>query len=414
MADDIAEILDFPMLRPKDRPFALAPEYEDLRARCPVAPVKQWDGGTAWLVSRYEDQRAILADPRASSDNRRTGFPFPSKAAASRAGIRTLVTMDDPEHAEHRNMLTKHFTVQRANELRPLIRQVVDEVIDEMTSTLPPIDLVDAFAKPVPTRIMCAFLGVPYSERRFVQERSPILGSPTATPEQSRTAALELGEFFGKLIDAKMSDPADDVLSELVTKHVKTGKLTREGAINMAALIMNAGHDTMQNMIALGVLTLLEHPGELARLRESDDPELAAGAVDELLRYLNVAQNGRRRVALEDIEVAGQVIRAGEGIIMPTESGNRDERFFADPEVLDVGRAPRHQIAFAYGIHQCLGQALARVELEIAYTTLLRRIPSLRLATPLAQIEFNRDTVIYGVRELPVSWLDVNPTCGGA
>ena len=169
---------------------------------------------------------------------------------------------------------------------------------------------------------------------------------------------------------------------------------------------MNAGYGTVWNMIPLGTLMLLEHPAELARLRDSDDPALPARAVDELLRLLNPNQIGRRRVALEDIEIGGQLIRAGEGVIMPTQSGNRDESVFPDPERLDIGRDARQHIAFSYGFHQCIGQSVARVELEVAITTLLRRIPTLELAKPASDLTFKNDMIVYGVDELPVSWTD--------
>jgi cytochrome P450 len=169
-------------------------------------------------------------------------------------------------------------------------------------------------------------------------------------------------------------------------------------------LLLLAGHETTANMIALGTLALLEHPDQLALLRDSDDPKLVAGAVEELLRYLNITHNGRRRVALADIEIGGQVIRAGEGIILANDVGNRDPDAFADPDRLDLRRDARHHVAFGFGVHQCLGQPLARMELQVVYSTLYRRIPTLRLATDVRRIPFKDDGFVYGVYELPVTW----------
>jgi cytochrome P450 len=173
----------------------------------------------------------------------------------------------------------------------------------------------------------------------------------------------------------------------------------------MGVLLLVAGHETTANMIALGTLALLEHPDQLARLRETDDPKLVASAVEELLRYLNITHGGRRRVALADIEISGQVIRAGDGLIMPTDIGNRDpEAFPDDPDRLQIDRDARRHVAFGFGVHQCLGQPLARMELQVVYGTLYRRIPTLRLAADLDEIPFKHDGFVYGVYELPVTW----------
>ncbi|RDI34771.1 cytochrome P450 [Lentzea flaviverrucosa] len=172
----------------------------------------------------------------------------------------------------------------------------------------------------------------------------------------------------------------------------------------MGVLMLLAGHETTANMIALGTLALLEHPDQLARLRESDDPAFVSSAVEELLRYLHITHNGRRRVALQDVEIAGETIRAGEGVIMAGDIGNRDPSVFPDPDRLDLGRNPRQHVAFGFGVHQCLGQPLARMELQVVYSTLYRRIPALRLATGLENIPFKHDGSVYGVYELPVTW----------
>jgi cytochrome P450 len=171
----------------------------------------------------------------------------------------------------------------------------------------------------------------------------------------------------------------------------------------MAQLMVTAGHETTANMISLGTRALLRNPDQLALLRESDDPRLVAGAVEELLRYLSVT-TGRRRVALEDVEVGGQLIRAGEGVIVDLDTANRDSTVFDQPERLDLRRNARQHVAFGFGAHQCLGQSLARVELQVVYGTLFRRVPSLRLAAETTDIQFKDDAIVYGVYELPVAW----------
>jgi cytochrome P450 len=225
--------------------------------------------------------------------------------------------------------------------------------------------------------------------------------SSRSTPEEAVAAGDELKEYLVRLLDRKADEPSDDLLSRLVVEQAET--MTRAQIADMGVLLLVAGHETTANMIALGTLTLLQHPDQLAELREGD-PELVKSAVEELLRYLTIVHSGRRRVATEDVEVGGRLIKAGEGVIVATDSGNRDEKAFPDPDVLDIHRDARRHIAFGYGVHQCLGQPLARVELQVVYGTLYRRVPTLRLAVPLEQVRFKHDMLVYGVHELPVSW----------
>jgi cytochrome P450 len=221
--------------------------------------------------------------------------------------------------------------------------------------------------------------------------------------EDRAAAAGRLFEYLDTLIGEKLAHPGDDLLSGL-TERITSGELTRPEAAQMGVLMLIAGHETTANMIALGTLALLENPEQLALLRDGDDPELIAGAVEELLRYLNITHNGRRRVALEDIEVAGQLVRKGEGLILANDIANRDPDVFPEPDRLDIQRNARQHVAFGFGVHQCLGQPLARVELQVVYGTLYRRIPTLRLAAALDELPFKHDGSVYGVYELPVTW----------
>jgi cytochrome P450 len=265
------------------------------------------------------------------------------------------------------------------------------------------VDLVEAFALPVPSLVICGLLGVRYSDHDFFQDNSKILINRDAAPEERAAAAGRLFAYLDDLIGEKIDNPGDDLLSGL-TERIGNGELSRQEAAQMGVLMLIAGHETTANMIALGTLALLEHPDQLAVLRETDDPKLVASAVEELLRYLNITHNGRRRVALEDIEIAGQVIRAGEGVILANDIANRDPEVFPDADRLDIRRDARRHVAFGFGVHQCLGQPLARMELEVVYSTLYRRIPTLRPATEVDQVPFKHDGSVYGVYELPVTW----------
>jgi cytochrome P450 len=391
----------FPMER--DCPFDPPPELSRIRAECPVSRVRLWDGSHPWLVTGYDDQRAVLADHRFSADVTRPGYPHVTAAsAARRRRSRTFISMDEPEHGMYRKMLTGTFMIKRVEALRPRIQRIVDDLIDAMLAGAPPADLVTDFALPVPSLVICELLGVPYADHAFFQRCSRTLVSTRSTPQDATAAADELKDYLSRLLERKGAEPADDLLSKLVVE--QSGTLTRSQIADMALLLLVAGHETTANMIGLGTLTLLQHPDQLAELRATEDPKLVAGAVEELLRYLTIVHSGRRRVAVEDVEVGGRLIRAGDGVIVTTDSGNRDAHAFPDPDVLDIHRQARHHVAFGYGVHQCLGQPLARVELQVVYGTLYRRVPTLRLAVPLEEIRFKHDMLVYGVHELPVSW----------
>jgi cytochrome P450 len=396
---------NYPLSRAAGCPFDPPPGLTALQAGQPIARVRLWDGSMPWLITRHADQRALLADPRVSSDCQRPGYPFTSASLqVRRQSSISFSAMDDPEHARLRRMVIPSFTVKRMNMLRPAVQQIVDDLIDQLLNGPKPADLVSEFALPVPSLVICELLGVPYADHDFFQRHSRIQVRPGAATDEVMGAQEELVRYLDRLIGVKLADPADDLLSALAVQRVRTGELTRDELARMGVMLLVAGHETTANMIALGTLALLEHPGQLAALRDAGDPELVRGAVEELLRFLTIAHFGRRRVALADIEINGQRIRAGEGIILPGDVGNRDPDVFAEPGRLDVHRDARRHLAFGSGVHQCVGQPLARMELQVVYGTLYRRIPSLRLAVPVTDIPFKYDAAIYGVYELPVTW----------
>jgi cytochrome P450 len=399
-----AEVPDYPMPRAAGCPFDPPPALHTLQAQSPISRVRLWDGSTPWLVTRYEDVRALLADPRISSDSTHPHFPHSGAAQMERRTLaRSFINMNDPDHARLRRMVTAAFSIKHVEALRPAIQKIVDGLIDAMLAGPKPVDLVEAFALPVPSLVICELLGVLYADHDFFQTNSKILIRRTTTAEQAREATQRLIDYLDGIIGERLAHPADDLLSRLAAR-VGVGELSRREAASMGVLLLIAGHETTANMIALGTLALLQHPDQLAQLRESDDPKLIASAVEELLRYLSITHSGRRRVALEDIDIGGVTIRAGEGVVLANDVGNRDPAAFSDPDRLDVERNPRHHVAFAFGVHQCLGQPLARVELQVVYGTLYRRIPTLQLAVDLAQIPFKHDGLVYGVYELPVTW----------
>jgi cytochrome P450 len=403
VASDAVKTPEYPMKRAAGCPFDPPPDLAALQQDKPLTRVSVGDGSTPWLVTRYAEQRALLRDPRVSADNFRPGYPNAAPIAPNRRSKFGFILMDDPEHARLRRMVTAPFAIKRVEAMRPTVQEIVDGLLDDMLAGPRPADLVEAFALPVPSLVICTLLGVPYADHEFFQANSSKLIRLSVPAEERLAAGQRLREYLDDLVGQKLARPADDLLSGLA-EHVRSGELTRADAAQIGVLLLIAGHETTANMIALGTVALLEHPGQLARLRDTGDPALVASAVEELLRYLNITHNGRRRVALEDIEIAGEVIRAGEGIIFPNDIANRDASVFPDPDRLDIDRGARNHVAFGFGVHQCLGQPLARMELQVVYSTLYRRIPTLRLATTTDQLRFKHDGAVYGVYELPVTW----------
>ncbi|MFD7062005.1 cytochrome P450 [Streptomyces sp. NPDC059906] len=392
-----------PVAFPQDRtcPYHPPAAYDPLRAARPLARITLFDGRPAWLVTGHAAARRLLADRRLSTDRTRDGFPATSaRLAAVRERRTALLGVDDPEHRVQRRMVLPEFTLKRAAALRPGIRRIVGERLDAMIAQGPPADLVTAFALPVPSMVICALLGVPYADHEFFEEQSRrLLRGPL--PADARDARDRLEAYLGELVDRKRREPGEGLLDDLVRRQASEGVTDREQLVAFAVILLVAGHETTANMISLGTYTLLTNPGRLAELRA--DPALLPGAVEELMRVLSIA-DGLLRMATEDIDVDGQTIRAGDGVVFSTSVINRDESVYPEPDALDWHRPARHHVAFGFGIHQCLGQNLARAELEIALQSLFDRLPTLRLAAPADEIPFKPGDTIQGMLELPVAW----------
>ncbi|MEV4834530.1 cytochrome P450 [Nonomuraea sp. NPDC049486] len=387
-------------------PFAPPAAYERLRERAPISRVRLTSGGEAWWVSGHEEGRAVLADPRFSCDKRKDGFPLFTLDAATLRQLRSqpplMLGMDGAEHAAARRPVIGEFTVRRLAMLRPRIQDIVDRFIDDLLAAdQQPVDLVQALSLPVPSLVICELLGVPYSDHDFFQSRTTMMVSRTSLEDRQRAFA-ELRAYIDDLVTRKESEPGDDLFSRQIARQRRQGALDHAGLVSLAFLLLTAGHETTANMISLGVVALLTHPQQLALI--TANPDKTPMAVEELLRYFTIADGVTSRVATEDVEIGGARIKAGEGVIVSALSANWDPAAFKDPAELDVERGARHHLAFGFGPHQCLGQNLARMELQIVFDTLFRRVPALRLATPAEHLPFKSDAVVYGVHELPVTW----------
>lgn len=399
------DIPEFPMTRAAGCPFAPPPKVLELNADRQLSRVRIWDGSTPWLITGYEAIRALFTDSRVSVDDRLPGYPHWNEGmlATVHTRPRSVFTSDGEEHTRYRRMLSKPFTFRRVEALRPAVQQIADDHIDALLAGPQPGDIVAGLALPVPSLVISQLLGVPYEEADFFQEQAQRGMGRYATEEDTAQGAASLARYLAKLVRIKMESPSEDLVSDLAER-VNAGELSVREAAQLSTGVLIAGHETTANMLSLSVAALLENPDQLALLRDTADPKVIATAVEELMRYLSIIQTGQRRIAIADIELGGETIRAGDGIILDVAPANWDSRQFPAPERLDLTRNDGSHVGFGYGRHQCVGQQLARMELQIVLPTLFRRIPTLRPAVPIEELPFKHDALAYGVYELPVTW----------
>nr|WP_112476253.1 cytochrome P450 [Streptomyces sp. ST1020] len=409
----MTEILDhdtpsFPMARVC--PMHPPAEYRELRGREPVSRVRMPDGQLAWLVTGHEEARKLLADPRVSADRLHPAFPgrltAEQRGAAERvrrlSTRRSMIHLDGAEHRAHRKLLTGEFSLRRIAALRPRVQRIVDRSIDELLAAPQPADLVEHVSETVPSLVICELLGVPHERRREFHTWAGMLVSRSVPVRERAAASDALNEFLEDLVTEKeRGEPSDDLIGRLIARNRQTPVMTHDEIVGTAVMLLVAGHQTTANMISLGVVALLEHPEHRARI--AADPALLPPAIEEMLRYFSVVENAPARVATEDIEIGGVTIRKDEGIVVSGLAADWDEEVFAHPDRLDFERGARHHVAFGFGVHQCLGQNLARVELEVVFETLLRRVPDLSLAGPAGDLPYKDDAGIYGIYQVPVN-----------
>jgi len=391
----------FPFRR--ERQFELPCEYARARETCPVAPVTIWNGQRAWLLTRLDEYRDVLVDDRFSGKFGRDDFPTVTEARRAIDKLeKAFVGMDRPRHGHYRRMFTKEFTQKRMQALQPTVEQLTDGLLDAMENTGSPTDLVADLAVELPALVMCELFGSPYEDHAYILKCAAGRHSLSQSAEEAGKSADDLVDYCRKLIAEKERNMTDDMLGRVIQEFVSTEQLSHEDLANICSMILRAGHDTTTNMISLGTLLLLEHPDQLALFME--DESLTASAVDELLRFLSPVQFAPRRVALEDVEIGGSLIRKGDGVFAVSPSANRDPKHFPDPDRLDITRVANHHVSFGFGIHRCLGQGLARIELQVVFRKLFQRFPNLHVTEPIEELPFKYDSQIYGLYRLPVAW----------
>lgn len=385
--------------------FDPVPELGRIRTEDGVRTVTGAFGGDVYIVTRHDDVKAVLADHERFSNTRPPGFVVPGapevtpeEQQRSRAG--NLLALDPPEHQRIRRMLTSEFTIRRIKRLEPRITAIVDEHLDAMAAAGPPVDLVESFALPIPSLVICELLGVPYADRTDFQHRAARqLDLSLPIPERFEVARRSR-EYMAELVRNARRDPGEDILGMLIREH--GDELTDDELIGLAGLLLLAGHETTSNMLGLGTLALLRHPDQLAAVR--DDPDAVGPAVEELLRWLSIVQTSIPRITTTDVEVAGVRIPQGKLVFASLPAGNRDPEFVAEPDALDIRRGAPGHLGFGHGVHHCLGAPLARMELRIAWPALFRRFPTLALAEDFDDVDFRSFHFIYGLKSLSVRW----------
>ncbi|KIZ16089.1 cytochrome P450 [Streptomyces natalensis] len=387
-------------------PFDPPREITRLREARPVSPLVFPDGHEGWLVTGYDAVRQLLADTRFSSRQdigvlhlpyETPGMPVMTEPSPQVPGL--FVAMDPPDHTRLRRKLTGAFTVKRMKQLEERISDIAERQLDEMARLTPPVDLVKEFALPVPSLVICELLGVPYEDRDNFQVNTVKFMAKDVTLDEKMAAYGAMSAFLAELVTGKRATPGEDILSDLA----RDEDLTIEELTGIAFLLLLAGHETTANMLGLGTFALLEHPEQLAELRAN--PDLMPGAVEELMRYLAVGDIFYR-YATEDIELGGETIGKGSTVLISLLAANRDPERFENPDTLDLHRKARGHLSFGHGIHQCLGQQLARIEMRAGFDGLLRRFPTLELAIPADEVKLKTDMNLYGVHELPVTWTE--------
>ncbi|MFJ8002339.1 cytochrome P450 [Streptomyces sp. NPDC096310] len=399
MGESLHTVTTLPTTRQPGSPFDPPAELLDARRHGPISRYTFPGGRSGWLLTGYDLIKSVLADSRFSSRKELMIHPTVDYGDIEipPAPPGEFLLMDDPQHSRYRKPLMGKFTVRRMRLLTERLEQITTDHLDAMEKAGPPTDLVTAFAKPIPAIMICELLGVPHQDRDSFQKQFESFMNAEADDKDVIAAYTTTQYHLAELVAAKRAHPTDDVLSDLTDSDLNDEELK-----GIALILLAAGLDTTANMLALGTFALLRNPEQLAALRA--DPALADRAVEELLRYLSVGKTFMR-TAREDVELGGQTIKAGSPVILSYNTANRDPERFADPHVLDLHRQDGGHLAFGHGIHQCLGQQLARVEMRVAFPALVNRFPTLRLAIPAERVALRTEiSDIHGVKSLPVTW----------
>lgn len=384
-------------------PFSAPKEYAELVPEGGVHKVKLATGLEIWAVTGWSNTRELLTDTRTSASRKHDNFPFYFEAPPEFRTDTSFIGFDAPEHSATRRLAAVTFTNRRVQMLRPRIQEIVDKQLDILASLPQPVDFHQNFSLPVPMTVICELLGIPYEDHQFFQENGTVLLGGNATRDERRTAMMDVNDYLEKLVHVKRANPDDGLLSRAILEAEKEpGKFSDRDLVNLCRLLMNGGHETTASMLSLGTACLLENPDQLRLMTE--DPSLVPKAVDELVRYITIGDAAIPRVATEDIELGGSIIKKGDGILCLGLTANRDPKVYENPDKLVLSRGDRSHLGFGHGLHHCIGADLARVEMEIVWSSLFQRFPNLRLGSPMSEIPVKDAAIIFGLWKLPVTW----------
>jgi nocardicin N-oxygenase len=382
--------------------LSMDPRYDQARSSGSLVRVRMPYGGEwAWLATGHAEAKIAMSDPRFSrSASARANAP---RLLPEPPPDGSVLTMDPPEHTRLRKLVAKAFTARRVEALRPRVQQIVDGLLDEMAAQGPPADLKKFLAEPLPITVICEVLGVPAADRQRFRGMTDAVMSVDFTSDDAQAA---MGQFFGylsELVASKREQPADDLLSAMVAARDADDQLDERELVWLGVALLIGGHETTLNQISNFSFLLLTHPDELHKLHER--PDLVPQAIEELLRYVPLNTGSAFGVvAKEDVAFGDVVVRAGEAVIPDIAAANRDPRVFADPARLDLDRGDVPHVTFGFGAHHCIGAQLARLELQVVFSALLRRFPRLELALPEHEVPWRRGALIRGPEALPVTW----------
>lgn len=389
----------FPQLR--DDPLAPPPVYVRWREETPAKLVTLQNGKTAWVVTRQKEARQVFEDPTVSRDPSKEDFPQVRKGMSFRRNDLIMNHMDPPLHGKFRKMLAPWFTMKKISEQRDDIQQIVDAAIDRLKTFEKPVNFHKEFSLVIPSTVICRTLGIDYAYHEDFERLATVITRASSSAEDFAAATKELFEIAGRLVDESIEKPGGGVL-QVLTDKLQAGDINREQAIAHTYVLIVGGHETTAHTISLGFLQLFRDPALADFLREN--PDRIPDAITEMLRMQAINDGSVARITTEEMDLGGVKVPAGAGIIPLMSPSHRDPRSWDNPDVFDIDRDNSQHLALGAGIHSCLGQNLARAELEIVFETMLRRIPTLRLAGSESDIGFQRDGFVFGVFDLPVTW----------
>lgn len=404
MTTNAEQLHAFPLSR-GGCPVHPAAEYSQWRDEDDgLSRIELWNGKATWFITSAEHVQTLLMDKRMSSDRTNESYPLEAPVHAAGPSAKSFRSMDGPEHQFYRRFLAKEFSAPRIAAIQPLIDRTIADLIAEMKDKGAPANLFTDFALPLPMRVVCAHVGVPVEDQDQFDGWINALLSREGDATEAAQAGKEMAGYILGLIDIRIEDPRDDVISHVANGPLARGEITRQDAMATCLILFLGGYESTAFSLSTGMLALLQNPDQLAKVRAGLSEEATNRMVEEILRYTSVTEAGMCRFAVEDIEIGGKVIAAGDGIIFHLPTANRDAVHYPDPNTLDIDReGPRH-VAFGWGVHQCVGQNLARAELRAAIPALVAALPGIRLAVPEEELTFRENALVVGATSLPIAW----------